>query len=105
MSLCLLILVIGIADKDLVVNVAISKTSDAEKQSVLLQGCRQKQEQILQQLGVNNPLVSLQQYSNTLSKLIEQAGFKDTQSFINSEVPTYTATTTTTNSARYVGTS
>jgi len=74
------------SDKDLVVNVAISKTSDAEKQSVLLQ-VAQKQEQILQQLGVNNPLVSLQQYSNTLSKLIEQAGFKDTKSFINSEVP------------------
>ena len=73
------------SDKDLVVNVAISKTSDAEKQSVLLQ-VAQKQEQILQQLGVNNPLVSLQQYSNTLSKLIEQAGFKDTKSFINSEV-------------------
>jgi len=74
------------ADKDLVVNVAISKTSDAEKQAVLLQ-VASKQEQILQQLGVNNPLVSLQQYSNTLSKLIEQAGFKDTKSFINSEVP------------------
>ncbi len=74
------------SDKDLVVNVAISKTSDAEKQSVLLQVAG-KQEQILQQLGVNNPLVSLQQYSNTLSKLIEQAGFKDTKSFINSEVP------------------
>ncbi|MCP3685490.1 MAG: hypothetical protein GY861_22795 [bacterium] len=74
------------SDKDLVVNVAISKTSDAEKQAVLLQVAN-KQEQILQQLGVNNPLVSLQQYSNTLSKLIEQAGFKDTKSFINSEVP------------------
>ena len=74
------------SDKDLVVNVAISKTSDAEKQAVLMQ-VAQKQEQILQQLGVNNPLVSLQQYSNTLSKLIEQAGFKDTKSFINSEVP------------------
>ena len=74
------------ADKDLIVNVAISKSSDAEKQAVLLQ-VAQKQEQILQQLGVNNPLVSLQQYSNTLSKLIEQAGFKDTKSFINSEVP------------------
>jgi len=73
------------SDKDLIVNVAISKSSDAEKQAVLLQ-VASKQEQILQQLGVNNPLVSLQQYSNTLSKLIEQAGFKDTQSFINSEV-------------------
>ena len=74
------------SDKDLIVNLAISKSSDAEKQAVLLQVAN-KQEQILQQLGVNNPLVSLQQYSNTLSKLIEQAGFKDTKSFINSEVP------------------
>ena len=46
-----------------------------------------KQEQILQQLGPNNPLVNLQQYSNTLTKMIELAGFKDAQSFINTQVP------------------
>ena len=44
-----------------------------------------KQEQILQQLGPNNPLVNLQQYSNTLTKMIEMAGFKDAQSFINTQ--------------------
>jgi exoribonuclease R len=38
-------------------------------------------------MGMNNPLVSLQQYSNTLTKIIEMAGFKDAQSFINTQVP------------------
>ena len=74
------------ADKDLVCNVAISKSSDEEKFAILgsLAG---KQEQILQTLGPNNPMVSLQQYSNTLARMIEMAGFKDPESFINTEVP------------------
>ena len=32
-------------------------------------------------------MVSLQQYSNTLARMIEMAGFKDPESFINTEVP------------------
>lgn len=74
------------ADKDLIVNVAISKSSDMEKMNVLTQ-LAQKQEQMLTTLGPSNPLVSLQQYSNTIGKMIEMAGFKDVQSFINTEVP------------------
>ena len=73
------------SDKDIVVNVGISKTSDDEKMAALT-AFAGKQEQILQQLGPNNPLVSLQQYANTLSKLIEMAGFKDVTSFINTQV-------------------
>lgn len=73
------------SDKDLIVNVAISKSSDMEKMNVLTQ-LAQKQEQMLQTLGPSNPLVSLQQYSNTIGKMIEMAGFKDVQSFINTEV-------------------
>jgi len=74
------------ADKDLICNVAISKSSDEEKFAILgsLAG---KQEQILQTLGPSNPMVSLQQYSNTLARMIEMAGFKDPESFINTEVP------------------
>ena len=74
------------ADKDLVCNVAISKSSDEEKFAILgsLAG---KQEQILQTLGPSNPMVSLQQYSNTLARMIEMAGFKDPESFVNTEVP------------------
>ena len=74
------------SDKDVTVNVAISKNSDDERMAVL-NNLASKQEQILQQLGPNNPLVNLQQYSNTLSKMIEMAGFKDAQSFINTQVP------------------
>ena len=74
------------SDKDMVVNVAISKSSDQEKFQVLTQVAG-KQEQILQLLGPQNPLVSMQQYANTLTKMIEMAGFKDSSSFINPEVP------------------
>ena len=74
------------SDKDVSVNVAISKNSDEERMAVL-NNLAGKQEQILQQLGPNNPLVNLQQYSNTLTKMIEMAGFKDAQSFINTQVP------------------
>ena len=74
------------ADKDMIVNVAISKSSDEEKFQVLSQFAG-KQEQILQPLGPQNPLVSMQQYANTLTRMIEMAGFQDAQSFINTEVP------------------
>lgn len=73
-------------NKDIIVNVAISKSSDEEKFGILAQ-LAGKQEQIMQLLGPSNPLVSLQQYSNTLSRMIEMAGFKDPESFINTEVP------------------
>jgi hypothetical protein len=74
------------SDKDMVVNVAISKSSDQEKYQVLT-GLAAKQEQIMQTLGPQNPLVSMQQYANTLTRMIELAGFQDAQSFINTEVP------------------
>ena len=74
------------SDKDMVVNVAISKSSDEEKFQVLSQ-VAVKQEQIMQTLGPQNPLVSMQQYANTLTRMIELAGFQDAQSFINTEVP------------------
>ena len=73
-------------DKDMIVNVAISKSSDEEKFAILSQ-LAGKQEQIMQTMGPQNPLVSLQQYSNTLTRMIEIAGFKDANTFINTEVP------------------
>lgn len=78
-------------DKDIVVNVAISKSSDEEKFQVLT-SLAGKQEQIMTTLGPNNPLVNLQQYANTLTRMIEMAGFQDAQSFINTEVPPLPAT-------------
>ena len=73
-------------DKDMVCNVAISKSSD-EEQLATLTRLLQKQEQIIQTLGPRNPMVSLQQYANTITKVIEMAGFKDTSQFINSQIP------------------
>ena len=46
-----------------------------------------KQEQILQMLGPDNPLVTMQQYANTLSRMIEMAGFKDSTAFVNTNIP------------------
>ena len=74
------------ADKDVSINIALSPSSDEEKVQFLL-ALSQKQEQILQTLGPNNPLVSLQQYANTLGKVIEMSGFKDVGAFINPQVP------------------
>ena len=73
------------ADKDMVVNVGLSKTNDEEKMSMLTQ-LAGKQEQILQTLGPNNPLVTLQQYANTLTRTIEMAGFKDASNFVSTQV-------------------
>ena len=43
-----------------------------------------KQQEILQQLGPSNPIVSVSQYVNTLKKIAESAGFKDTDQFFRS---------------------
>ena len=47
----------------------------------MLAGLAQKQEKILQEQGPVNPLVTMEQYHNTLTKMTELSGFKDTQSF------------------------
>ena len=73
------------ADKDVSINVAISKNSDEERSAFLSQ-LVQIQKEAFQQMGAQNPLVTPQQFSNTLTKLIELAGFKDPQQFINTTV-------------------
>jgi len=45
-----------------------------------------KQEQILKELGAQNPLVTPQQFSNTLRKIVELSGFKDASSYF-SDIP------------------
>lgn len=41
----------------------------------------QKQEQVLMQMGPNNPLCDLEQYAHTLSRMVETMGFKTTERF------------------------
>lgn len=67
---------------DVSISVAIGSGSNQEKLAAL-NAIAQKQEMILQQLGPSNPLVTLAQYSETLSKMIQYAGFVNSQSFVN----------------------
>lgn len=68
------------AHMDVVSNVHLGRGGDQEKMQ-LLQQVAQKQEQILQQLGPQNPLVNVQNYYATLTQILEVSGFKDTQRF------------------------
>jgi hypothetical protein len=68
------------ADMDVAVNVALG-TTDIENKIQALTGVLQKQEFVLQTLGADNPLVKPYQYSNTLQKLVELLGFKDTTKY------------------------
>ena len=65
---------------DITVNVGLGSGQTNEKMA-FLNMIAQKQEQILLQTGVENPLVSMQQYRNTLAELAGMAGFKDASRF------------------------
>ena len=62
------------------INIALGNGDTNEKLQALMM-IMAKQEQILQQLGPTNPLVTPQQFSNTLRKIVELSGFKDSTSF------------------------
>lgn len=74
------------ADMDVIVNVALGQGLTEEKMG-LLQGIAAKQEQILAQLGPDNPLVDLSQYRNTLARLVELSGFKNAAEFFKELTP------------------
>jgi hypothetical protein len=71
---------------DVSVNVGLG-SGDRDQKLTMLQMILSKQEQILQQFGPSNPLVSVGQYRNTLAKFIESAGFKDASQFVNPITP------------------
>ena len=68
---------------DVVVQVGLGTADDEQKIAFLTQ-IAAKQEQILMQLGPNNPAVSMAQYVNTLRSIAEIGGFKDADQFFNS---------------------
>ena len=68
---------------DVVVQVGLGTADDEQKIAFLTQ-IAGKQEQILMQMGVNNPVVSMSQYVNTLRSIAEIGGFKDADQFFNS---------------------
>ena len=70
---------------DLSINVGLG-TGNKQEQMAMVAMVLQKQEQILQTQGFNNPLVTLTQYRETLGRFIEAAGYKDSSEFFK-EIP------------------
>lgn len=65
---------------DASINIGLGNGDMNERRQALMM-IMAKQEQILQQLGPTNPLVTPQQFSNTLRKIVELSGFKDASSY------------------------
>jgi hypothetical protein len=76
------------------INIALGNGDTNEKLQALMM-IMAKQEQILQQLGPTNPLVTPQQFSNTLRKIVELSGFKDATSFFQNIPADYVPPTPT----------
>ena len=68
---------------DVTVNVALGGVDDEQKM-ILLESVAQRQENIISQFGLDNPLVTLDQYRNTVGKIIETAGLKDVDNYFMS---------------------
>ena len=65
---------------DISINVGLG-TGNKQEQMAMIAMVLGKQEEILKAVGINNPLVSLTNYRQTLGRFIEAAGFKDSNEF------------------------
>ncbi len=70
------------SDMDVEVDIALGAGTEEQKIAVL-NSIAQKQEQIMQTMGPQNPLVSPQQYRNTLVKLSEASGYRNSDEFFS----------------------
>lgn len=70
------------AKMDVIVNVGVGDGTIEDRINILNQ-VAMRQEMLLEKTGPNNPVVSLPQYTNTLSKLLQLAGIKDSQNYFN----------------------
>ena len=66
---------------NITVNVGLG-TGSKQEQLATMQMILNKQEQIITQYGLANPLVNLKQYRDTLAKFVQMAGFKDDSQFL-----------------------
>jgi len=71
---------------DVSVNVGMGAGQVDEKMAMLTQVAA-RQEQMMDKLGLDNPLVSLGQYRTTLSKMLEVAGWEDANQFFKPLAP------------------
>jgi len=68
------------------INVGLGNGSRTDQLSTL-QMILGKQEQIIQQYGLSNPVVNIKQYRDTLARFVHMAGFKDASGFMNEITP------------------
>jgi hypothetical protein len=71
---------------DVDINVGLG-AGNRQEQMAMLNMVLAKQEQILAQMGPTNPVVSIGQYRNTLGRMVEAAGFKDSAEFYKNITP------------------
>ena len=70
------------AKMDVIVNVGVGDGTIEDRINILNQ-VAMRQEMLIKETGVNNPVVSLPQYTNTLTKMLQLAGIKDSQNYFN----------------------
>ena len=73
------------ASMDVTVNIALGN-GDVNEKIATLTSIAAKQEAILNQYGLTNPVVSAQQYVRTLRKIVELSGMKDASAYF-SDIP------------------
>jgi hypothetical protein len=66
---------------NLTVNVGLG-TGGKQEQLATMQMILAKQEEVIKGYGLNNPLVNIKQYRDTLAKFVNMAGFKDDSQFL-----------------------
>jgi hypothetical protein len=74
------------ADMDCTVSVALGRGDEAQQMQFLTM-VAQKQEQIIQTMGMGNPLVRLSQYQQTLAQIVRLAGYKNPDAFFSPVSP------------------
>lgn len=74
------------ADLDVKSNVALGRGTDQDRMMFLMQ-VLQKQELIIAQMGMMNPVCGVPEYWNTLDQLCSLAGFKDTTRYFKQPTP------------------
>ncbi|MEK9695872.1 MAG: OmpH family outer membrane protein [Candidatus Poseidoniales archaeon] len=69
---------------DVTINVGLG-TNSKDQQMAMLSMISAKQEQVLMQAGPQNPLVGMEEYRNTLRRMVELAGFKGVDQYVKPE--------------------
>jgi hypothetical protein len=70
------------AKMDVIVNVGVGDGTIEDRINILNQ-VAMRQEMLIKETGPNNPIVTLPQYTNTLTKMLQLAGIKDSQNYFN----------------------